>query len=147
MTKNQKTFTYVGVGILLLLLFLRSKKQAKSLEEGAPSEGGAVGGGGGGFGGGGGVIPLPPVYSPPVVAPIVPSGYVVIGNSITPRENLLVNNPNTSIPVSNVPTTRETPTPPPPSATTTQSALARPSVSVKKFTDFDGTQNFQDAIL
>ena len=148
MTKNQKTFAYVGGGILLLLLLFRKKGMQKSLEEGGASEEGGIGGGGGGgiFGGGGGSLP-------PVVAPIVPSGYVVVGQGglLAPLSGLNPNNPTQAVvPISNVPTQRENPTPtPPPSTTTTQSALqTRPSVvSASKFTDFDGTQNFQDALL
>lgn len=153
MTKNQKTFAYVGVGALLLLLLFRRKAQAKSLEEGAPSEEG-MGGGGGGFGGG--VAPIPPVANPPYflqqnITP--PQGYVVVGQGglLAPTSGLDPNRPSQSVvPISNLSTQRETPTPtPPPSTTTTQSALqTRPSVvSASKFTDFDGTQNFQDALL
>jgi hypothetical protein len=149
MTKNQKTFAYVGGGILLLLLLFRKKGMEKSLEEGAQSEeggsgGGGFGGGGGGiFGGGGGSLP-------PVVAPIVPSGYVVVGNNmIAPLSALQVGNPNT---LGGTPTTqpsRETPpTPTPPIQTDVAGA---PVVSVPsktaKFSDFDGDANFQDQLL
>jgi hypothetical protein len=154
MTKNQKTFAYVGGGILLILLLFRKKAQAKALEEGASSEGG--GGGGGIFGGGGGSVPLPPVANPPYflqqnINP--PQGYVVVGQGglLAPTSGLDPNKPSQSVvPISNVPTQRENPTPTPtPTTTTTQSALAsRPQVvSASKFTDFDGTQNFQDALL
>jgi hypothetical protein len=154
MTKNQKTFAYVGGGILLLLLLFRRKAQAKALEEGASSEGG--GGGGGIFGGGGGSVPLPPVANPPYflqqnITP--PQGYVVVGQGglLAPTSGLDPNKPSQAVvPISNVPTQRENPTPTPtPTTTTTQSALqTRPSVvSASKFTDFDGTQNFQDALL
>ena len=150
MTKNQKTFAYVGGGILLLLLLFRKKGMEKSLEEGAPSEeggsgGGGFGGGGGGiFGGGGGSLP-------PVVAPIVPSGYVVVGNNmIAPLSALQVGNPNT---LGGTPTTQAsretppTPTPPPSTQMTDVSGAAVSSANKSKFSDFDGDANFQDQLL
>ena len=156
MTKNQKTFAYVGGGILLLLLLFRKKAQAKSLEEGAPTEGGSGGGGGGIFGGGGGSVPLPPVANPPYflqqnITP--PQGYVVVGQGglLAPLSGLDPNKPSQAVvPISNVTTQRENPTPTPtPSTTTTQSALSSrpPVVSASKFSDFDGDANFQDQLL
>lgn len=146
MTKNQKTFAYVGGGILLLLLLFRKKGMQKSLEEGGASEEGGIGGGGGGgiFGGGGGSLP-------PVVAPIVPSGYVVVGNNmIAPLSALQVGNPNT---LGGTPTTQPsretppTPTPPPSTQMTDVSGAAVSSANKSKFSDFDGDANFQDQLL
>jgi hypothetical protein len=154
MTKNQKTFAIIGVGAILLLLFRRKKTSEKSLEEGAPSEEGMGGGGGGLFGGGS--APMPPVANPPYflqqnITP--PQGYVVVGQGglLAPTSGLDPNKPSQAVvPISNVTTQRENPTPtPPPSTTTTQSALSSrpPVVSASKFTDFDVNQNFQDALL
>jgi hypothetical protein len=155
---DSKKILTIGAGAVVgYLIFCKFMKRAgaKSLEEGAPSEEGMGGGGGGIFGGGGGSVPLPPVANPPYflqqnITP--PQGYVVVGQGglLAPTSGLDPNKPSQSVvPISNVSTQRETPTPtPPPSTTTTQSALARPSViSATKFTDFDGTQNFQDALL
>lgn len=155
MTKNQKTFAYVGGGILLLLLLFRKKGAEKSLEEGGTPEEG-MGGGGGGFGSGMGSGSLPPVANPPYflqqnITP--PQGYVVVGQGglLAPTSGLNPNNPSQAVvPISTTSTQRETPTPTPtPSTSTTTSALATrpPVVSASKFTDFDGNQNFQDALL
>ena len=154
---DSKKILTIGAGAVVgYLIFCKFMKRAgaKSLEEGASSEGG--GGGGGIFGGGGGSVPLPPVANPPYflqqnITP--PQGYVVVGQGglLAPTSGLDPNKPSQSVvPISNVPTQRENPTPTPtPTTTTTQSALqTRPSVvSASKFTDFDGTQNFQDALL
>jgi hypothetical protein len=147
MTKNQKTFAYVGGGILLLLLLFRKKGMEKSLEEGAPSEEG--GGGGGGFGGGGigGGGSLPPV-----IAPIIPSGYVVVGQGglLAPLSGLNPNNPSQAVvPISTTTTQRETPptpTPTPP-ITDISGAPVMSAATKTKFTDFDGDANFQDLLL
>lgn len=154
MTKNQKTFAYVGGGILLLLLLFRKKRAEKSLEEGGTPEEG-MGGGGGGFGSGIGGAPFPPVANPPYflqqnITP--PQGYVVVGQGglLAPTSGLNPNNPTQAVvPISTTSTQRETPTQTPPSTSTTTSALATrpPVVSASKFTDFDGNQNFQDALL
>lgn len=154
---DSKKILTIGAGAVVgYLIFCKFMKRAgaKSLEEGAPSEEGMGGGGGGGFGGGS--VPLPPVANPPYflqqnITP--PQGYVVVGQggTLAPLSGLDPNRPSQSVvPISNVSTQRETPTPtPPPSTTTTQTALASrpPVVSASKFTDFDGNQNFQDALL
>lgn len=152
MTKNQKTFAYVGVGILLLLLLFRKKGMQKSLEEGGASEEGGFGGGGGGIFGGGASVVLPPV-----VTPIVPSGYVVVGQGglLAPLSGLNPNNPTQAVvPISNVATQRETPTTTPPSTTlanTSTQAIqsTKPPLAslTSKFSDFDGDANFQDQLL
>jgi hypothetical protein len=156
MTKNQKTFAYVGGGILLLLLLFRKKGMQKSLEEGGASEEGGIGGGGGGgiFGGGGGSVILPPV-----VTPIVPSGYVVVGQGglLAPLSGLNPNNPTQAVvAISNVPTQRETPPTPTPSASSTTANASTQAIqntkppvasATSRFSDFDGDANFQDQLL
>lgn len=159
MTKNQKTFAYVGGGILLLLLLFRKKGAQKSLEQGGTPEEG-MGGGGGGFGSGIGGAPLPPVANPPYflqqnITP--PQGYVVVGQGglLAPTSGLNPNNPTQSVvPISTTSTQRETGATPTPSTTlanTSTQAISTtkpPSASTtSKFTDFDGNQNFQDALL
>ncbi len=159
MTKNQKTFAYVGGGILLLLLLFRKKGAQKSLEEGGTPEEG-MGGGGGGFGSGMGSGSLPPVTNPPyflqqTINP--PQGYVVVGQGglLAPTSGLNPNNPTQSVvPISTTSTQRETGATPTPSTTlanTSTQAISTtkpPSASTtSKFTDFDGNPNFQDALL
>lgn len=153
MTKNQKTFAYIGGGVLLLLLLFRKKGQAKSLEQGAPTEEGGIGGGGGGggiFGGGSNSVPLPPV-----VAPIVPSGYVIVGQGglLAPLSGLNPNNTSQAVvPISTTTAQRETPPTP---TTTTANASTQAIQTTKpplasatsKFSDFDGDANFQDQLL
>jgi hypothetical protein len=157
MTKNQKTFAYVGGGILLLLLLFRKKGAQKSLEEGGASEEGGIGGGGGGFGGGGGSVPLPPVTNPPYflqqnITP--PQGYVVVGQGglLAPLSGLNPNKPSQAVvPISNVQNQRETPPTPTPTPslpkTDISGAPVMSALTKTKFTDFDGNQNFQDALL
>jgi hypothetical protein len=117
-------------------------------EGGAPAEQGGSGGGGGGFGGGiGGGGSLSPV-----VAPIVPSGYIVVGQGglLAPLSGLNPNKPSQAVvPISNVTPQRETPpTPPSPSQPTDILGAPVMSASTKvKFADFDGDANFQDALL
>ena len=147
MTKNQKTFAYIGGGILLLLLLFRKRGAQKSLEEGgAPSEEGGIGGGGGG---GFSPVSILPVSTPPAVivnnTPYTPQSGVPTYNA-----GQFTNVPQTPsgapapITTASITTSRDTSTPtPPPSALPT-----RPPVSaISKFTDFDGDANFQDALL
>jgi len=160
MTKNQKTFAYVGGGILLLLLLFRKKGAQKSLEEGGASEEGGIGGGGGGFGGGGGSVPLPPVTNPPYflqqnITP--PQGYVVVGQGglLAPLSGLNPNKPNEAVvnisTTSNQRETGATPTPSTTLANTSTQAISTtkpPVASIpSRFTDFDGDANFQDQLL
>ena len=163
MTKNQKTFAYVGGGILLLLLLFRKKAQAKSLEEGAPTEDGSGGGGGFGSGSGGGVPVIAPLVVPtPVVAPnwlqqnvTPPKGYVIVGQNglLAPLSGLNPNNPSQAVvPISTIAPQRATPTPTPTTTTTASTQaiqLPQPTLAsaTSKFADFDGDANFQDQLL
>lgn len=144
------------VGYLLFCKFLKGGSE-KSLQGGAEGEASAEEGGigGGGFGGGGGsTAPLPPVIAP-IVTPIIPTGYVTVGNNtIAPISALQVGNPNTLGGTVTTQTTRDTP--PATTTTTTKpltdvSGAAVVSATAPKFTDFDGTDfdgNMnQDAIL
>jgi len=135
------------VGYLLLCKFMK-KDAEKSLEGGEelPSEEGM--GGGGGLGGGG--------FTP------LPTPAVIVNNtSYTPQSGVPTYNPSqfTNVPqtpsgapapitTASTTTTRDT-TPLPSTTLSTSSATAsRPPVSaISKFTDFDGNQNFQDALL
>jgi hypothetical protein len=166
MKLDSKKILTIGAGAVVgYLIFCKFMKRAdeKSSEGGAigegasTEEGGIGGGGGGGFGGGGGSIaPLPPVIAPIITTPL-PTGYVVVGgNTITPRENLLVNNVNSSIPnadaVANVGRGVPSPTPAPvvskPLTDVAGNAVvARPMPVKDKFADFDGDANFQDQLL
>jgi hypothetical protein len=160
MKLNSKTILTIGAGAVVgYFIFCKfmNKGMQKSLE-GAPSEDSGLGGGGGGggFGGGGGsVSPLPPI-----VAPIVPPGYVVVGaNTITSRDNLAIN-PNTGTnstfgtPVTTQPT-RDIPAHAPAPATKPAVDVSGAPVSTvpttTKFTDFDGVDfdpvMNQDALL
>jgi hypothetical protein len=154
---DSKKILTIGAGAVvgyLLFCKLLKKGDEKSLAEGGTPEEG-MGGGGGGFGGGIGGAPLPPVANPPYflqqnITP--PQGYVVVGQGglLAPLSGLNPNKPNEAVvPISNVQNQRETPTQTPPSTSTTTTALATrpPVVSASKFTDFDGNQNFQDALL
>lgn len=152
MKLDSKKILTIGAGAVVgYFLFCKFMKKGaeKSLEGGeqAPSEEGMGGGGGGGFGGGGSISPLPPIVTP------IPTGYVVVGsNTITPRENLLVNNVNSSIPNADVAANVGRATPPAPAPTTkpmTDVSGANVSAvpSTAKFTDFDGDPNFQDQLL
>jgi hypothetical protein len=165
MKLDSKKILTIGAGAVVgYLLFCKFMKRAdeKTLEGGAigeeapAEESGMGGGGGGGFGGGGSSIaPLPPVIAP-IITPL-PTGYVVVGgNTITPRENLLVNNANSSIPnadaVANVGRGVPSPTPAPvvskPLTDVSGSAvMARPMPVKDKFADFDGDVNLQDQLL
>ena len=140
------------VGYLLFCKFMKSDAE-KTLQGGeeVPTEEGSGGGGVGGGGFGGGSVGS----FPPVIAPIIPTGYISLGNNIVaPLSGLNPNNPNQA--VVNIATTqagRET-APPPPSPTTrpsTTDVAGAPVVSVPsktaKFSDFDGNPNFQDALL
>lgn len=170
---DSKKILTIGAGAIVgYLIFCKFMKRAdaKSLEEGvmqeeAPIEEGGIGGGGGIFGGGGGSVPLPPV-----VTPIAPSGYVIVGQGglLSPLSGLNPNNPSqATVPLSTISTTRETPPPVPSSSSTPSStpSSTAPSTNVastspilrekppvvsttpSKFTDFDGDPNFQDQLL
>ena len=150
MTKNQKTFAYVGGGILLLLLLFRKKAQAKALEEVAPSEEGLGGGGGSGFA----PVPILPIGTPPAVIINNPPAYTPQSGVPTYNTGQFTSTPSTPsgapAPTTTASTTISRDTTPSASTTlTTSSAVASrpPVVSASKFTDFDGTQNFQDALL
>jgi hypothetical protein len=150
---DSKKILTIGAGAVvgyLLFCKLLKKGAEKSLEEGAPSEEGGSGGGGGGFGGGGigGGGSLPPV-----VTPIVPSGYVIVGNNtIAPLSALQIGNPNAlggGGMNANTQAGRETPptpTPTPP-LTDISGAPVMSAATKTKFTDFDGDANFQDLLL
>jgi len=142
MTKNQKTFAYVGGGILLLLLLFRKKGMEKSLEESAPSEEGGSSGGGGGF------FPVP---SPAVIVnntPYTPQSGVPTYNA-GQFTNAPQNPTGAPAPVSNVQPTRETPSTPTPTPPITDisGAPVMSAATKTKFTDFDGDANFQDLLL
>jgi hypothetical protein len=148
MKLDSKKILTIGAGAVVgYLLFCKLIKSGgeKSLEGGAeaPAEEGGIGGGGGGFGGGGGSIaPLPPI-----VAPIIPAGYVTVGNNvIAPLSALQVGNPNTLGGTVTTQPTRETPPAPAPPKPLTDVSGATVSSAAPKFTDFDGNMN-QDAIL
>lgn len=144
MKLDSKTILTIGAGAVVgYLIFCKLIKSGdeKSLEGGGEAQ---PEGGGGGFGGGGGsVAPLPAI-----VAPIIPAGYVTVGNNvIAPLSALQVGNPNTLGGTVTTQPTRETPpAPTPPKPLTDVSGAAVVSATAPKFTDFDGNMN-QDAIL
>lgn len=151
---DSKKILTIGAGAVVgYLIFCKFMKRAgaKSLEQGAPSEEGMGGGGGGGFS----PLPILPVTTPPaVVVNTSPSPIVTLPNgSQIPLSNLSTSNVQSgSSPITSADTTanigRATPPPPTTSAIATKPPVASvsPTTSVK-FTDFDGNQNFQDALL
>lgn len=156
---DSKKILTIGAGAVIgYLIFCKLLKKGaeKSLGEGGTPEEG-MGGGGGGFGGGIGGAPLPPVANPPYflqqnITP--PQGYVVVGQGglLAPTSGLNPNKPNEAVvPISSVQNQRETPpTPPstpPPTKTDISGAPVMSALTKTKFTDFDGMQNFQDALL
>jgi hypothetical protein len=150
MKLDSKKILTIGAGAVVgYLLFCKFMKKGaeKSLEGGeqVASEEGMGGGGGGGFGGGS-------VTLPPVVTPIVPSGYVVVGQGglLAPLSGLNPNKPSESV-VNISTTTNQRETPPTPTTTPPITDISgAPVLSAQtktKFTDFDGNPNFQDQLL
>jgi hypothetical protein len=157
MKLDSKKILTIGAGAVVgYLIFCKFMKKGveKSLEGGeqAPSEESMGGGGGGGFGGGGGGFGGGSVTLPPVVTPIVPSGYVVVGQGglLAPLSGLNPNKPSESV-VNISTTTNQRETPPTPTTTPPITDISgAPVLSAQtktKFTDFDGNPNFQDQLL
>lgn len=151
---DSKKILTIGAGAVVgYLIFCKFMKRAgaKSLEEGAPSEEGMGGGGGGG---GFSPVPILPVTTPPAVIINNPPAYTPQSGVPTYNAGQFTNVPQNPsgapVPTTTASTTTSRDTTPSASTTlTTSSAVAsRPSViSPRKFTDFDGNQNFQDALL
>lgn len=146
---DSKKILTIGAGAVVgYLIFCKFMKRAgaKSLEEGAPSEEGMGGGGGGG---GFSPVPILPVTTPPAVIINNPPAYTPQSGVPTYNAGQFTNVPQTPsgapAPTTTASTTisRATPTP---SATPTATLSTSPTTAMK-FTDFDGNQNFQDALL